>query len=200
MYWKVWIVYMTDKIWFLRRGGSEATHRSIDCSYWLVVGPIFTLNMRHKFPNQLHWVNKPLATHKFDFKQHSSYRFGTCIMMVTGHWDFSPWTTLSDTPIQRLEPQRSPPPFIVVPTPVSALVKYRSSVLLTDRSSGEADFTDARILSCVPMVGMDCAQWRISSPLLHKKKQKLIPSEGSCFTALHTSYGILLYTIHQVQV
>ena len=46
---RAWTVHMTDKIWFLRRGGSEVADRSIDCSYWPVASPIFTLNLPYKF-------------------------------------------------------------------------------------------------------------------------------------------------------
>ena len=49
MHWKIWTVYMTDKVWFLRRESSEATDRSVDCSYRPVVNPIFTLDLRRKF-------------------------------------------------------------------------------------------------------------------------------------------------------
>ena len=49
MYWKVSTVYMTDKIWFLRREGNKASDSSIDCSYRPAVSCIFTLNHCHKF-------------------------------------------------------------------------------------------------------------------------------------------------------
>ena len=40
---------MTDKIWLLKREGSEAADCSTDCSYRPIASPIFTLNLRHKF-------------------------------------------------------------------------------------------------------------------------------------------------------
>ena len=53
MYWKVWTEHMTDKIWFLRKKGSEATDRSVNCSYWPVGSPVFILNLRDEFAQSI---------------------------------------------------------------------------------------------------------------------------------------------------
>ena len=117
MYWKVWTVYMTDKIWFLRREDSEAADRSIDCSYRPVVSSIFTLNLRHKFARSIALSKRTfIKSHIWLRTTDSGYRFWTWIMTATGHWAFYPWTTLSHTPIEigtSLEPIT-----LVVPTPV----------------------------------------------------------------------------------
>ena len=100
------VLCMTDKIWFLRSWERAARPQialltvPVDQQLALFLFWICTINL----PNQLYWVNEPLENHKFDFKKHSGYRFGTCIITATGHWAFSPWTTLPDTPIQRFEP------------------------------------------------------------------------------------------------
>ena len=53
MYWKFWSVYLSHKIWFRRREGSEAADRSLDCSYWPVVSSIFSLDLRHKLARSI---------------------------------------------------------------------------------------------------------------------------------------------------
>ena len=61
-------------------------------------------------PDQLHWVNEPLANHRFDFEQHSGYCFGTCITTATGHWGFSPLDHAVRHTHTEIGPSPPPPP------------------------------------------------------------------------------------------
>ena len=79
MHWKIWTVHMTNEIWFLKRECSEATDRFIDCSYWIVVNPIFTLNLRHKFAQ---WI----ALSKRTFSKSQNFRLSFWHQYNDGNW------------------------------------------------------------------------------------------------------------------
>ena len=118
MYRKVWTVYMSDKIWFLRKERSEAAGRSIDCSYRPVVSPIFTLNRRHKFARSI-----ALSKHTFSKPQvrlPAIFRLSFWHLYNDGNWPlvFLPSDHAVTHTHTEIGTSPEQPTFIFVPTPV----------------------------------------------------------------------------------
>ena len=84
MYWKVWTMYMSDKIWFLKKEGSEAAYRSTDCSYWTIVSPVFTVNLRHKFAWSI--ALSKCTCSKSQIRHQTTFRLSFWHLYNDGNW------------------------------------------------------------------------------------------------------------------